>query len=177
MSGQLFIYYLEKPLVIISINSESWEGVMVIRLDIENWVIGKGALKGGWGTSMRAVGFCGPSVFVWISIVVEGGCVRDCRGLKCVQLVQWSVHSVGSHKHPWSKLVKKNGILLFSAQCGIKRFSTGEGSRMWQSLILVDELSSACWERKRGGAGDFFPGAGHIFLDVPCRIFPALTWN
>jgi hypothetical protein len=55
MPDLLFTYYIENSLVIISINSGSW-GVMVIRLDIEIWVIGKGGTKwgvgkgvGGWG--------------------------------------------------------------------------------------------------------------------------------
>jgi hypothetical protein len=48
MSEQLFMYYIENPLVIIYINSGSW-GVMVIRLDIETWVIGKDGTKRGLG--------------------------------------------------------------------------------------------------------------------------------
>jgi hypothetical protein len=38
---------------------------------------------------------------------------------------------------------------------------------MLQSLILIDALSSACWEKKkeRNGWGTFFPG-----LDTPCWL-------
>jgi hypothetical protein len=46
MPKQLFSYYIEIPLVNISINSQSC-GVMVIGLDIEFWEIGKGGTKGG----------------------------------------------------------------------------------------------------------------------------------
>jgi hypothetical protein len=46
MSDQLFIYYIENPLMIISVNSGSWGGVMVIRL---LGGIGKGGTKkDGW---------------------------------------------------------------------------------------------------------------------------------
>jgi hypothetical protein len=46
MPDQLFPYYLANPLVIISINSGHGVGVlMVIRLDIEIYVIDKGGTK------------------------------------------------------------------------------------------------------------------------------------
>jgi hypothetical protein len=45
MLDQLFTYYIENSLVIIFINSGSWGRVMVIRLDIEIWEIGKGGTK------------------------------------------------------------------------------------------------------------------------------------
>jgi hypothetical protein len=48
MLDEVFTYYVENPLVIISINNGSW-GVMVIRLDIETLVIGKGGIKKGRG--------------------------------------------------------------------------------------------------------------------------------
>jgi hypothetical protein len=48
MPDQLFTHYIENPLVIISINSGSL-GVMVIRLEMETWVIGKGSTKKGRG--------------------------------------------------------------------------------------------------------------------------------
>jgi hypothetical protein len=38
---------------------------------------------------------------------------------------------------------------FFSVWCGIGRLSMGQGSRMFQSLILMDALSSAYWENKR----------------------------
>jgi hypothetical protein len=55
--------------------------------------------------------------------------------------------------------------------CGIKRLSTGWGSRMSQSLILIGALSSACWEKKekkgeRNGQGAFFSGQ-----DTSCWLF------
>jgi hypothetical protein len=87
MSDQLFTYYIEIPLVVISINSGSW-GVMVIMLDIETWVIGEGGIKMGRCKRASESGnrcgvFC---VFLGgISVVlVEGAFVR---GLQCVQLV------------------------------------------------------------------------------------------
>jgi hypothetical protein len=49
MPDQLFTYYIENPLVMISINSRSWKGIMIIRLDIEIWEIGKDGIKGGAG--------------------------------------------------------------------------------------------------------------------------------
>jgi hypothetical protein len=47
MPDQLFTCYIENSFVIISINSGSWGGVMVIKLDIEIWVVGKGGIKKG----------------------------------------------------------------------------------------------------------------------------------
>jgi hypothetical protein len=81
----LFTYFIENPLVIISINSVlGW--VMVIRLDIEIWEIDKGGTKrggrkrGGWVGGGRDMGFV---ALVCVSVVVvEGACVRDCRGLR-----------------------------------------------------------------------------------------------
>jgi hypothetical protein len=43
----LFTYYIENPLVIISISSGSWREVMVIGLELETWV--KVVPKRGWG--------------------------------------------------------------------------------------------------------------------------------
>jgi hypothetical protein len=67
--------------------------VIVIRLQIEIWVIGKGGTKRS--SRKEAVGdegaavFCGPYVLGCISTVaVEGACVRDYRELGCVQLAQ-----------------------------------------------------------------------------------------
>jgi hypothetical protein len=60
---------------------------------------------------------------------------------------------------------------------------------MLQSLILIDSLSSASWEKKRKrkkkkkrerereremARGLFFPRAGHALLAVPHRIFMAV---
>jgi hypothetical protein len=45
MPYQFFTYYIENILVIISIKSGSWWRVMVIRLDVEIWVIGKGGTQ------------------------------------------------------------------------------------------------------------------------------------
>jgi di/tricarboxylate transporter len=77
--------------MIIAINSGKWGvQIMVVRLDIEIWEIGKGGTKRGvrkrgrwmgdelWGLlSFLAL------VHVWCisAVVVEGVCVRDCRGL------------------------------------------------------------------------------------------------
>jgi hypothetical protein len=49
----------------------------------------------GWvsvKSSVWAVGFCGPCVWVYSVVVVEGACVRDCRelGLCKVGIVGWS---------------------------------------------------------------------------------------
>jgi hypothetical protein len=68
MSGQLFTYYLESHLVIISINSGSWEGLIVVWKEIETWVISKSGAKRGigkedgmsWGRGVGAAGFWGP---------------------------------------------------------------------------------------------------------------------
>jgi hypothetical protein len=81
MPYQLFTYYIENPLVIISINIKRWGWVMVIRLQRETWVIGKGGAKRrGWGMGKR---YGGPYVCLgYIStVVVEGDCVRDYRRL------------------------------------------------------------------------------------------------
>jgi hypothetical protein len=39
MPDQLFTYYIENPLVIISIKCGNWGGVMVVWIEIETWVI------------------------------------------------------------------------------------------------------------------------------------------
>jgi hypothetical protein len=38
---------------------------------------------------------------------------------------------------------------LFSIQCSVGRLSKGYGSRILQSLILIDALPSACWEKEK----------------------------
>jgi hypothetical protein len=59
MPDQLFTYDIENALAIISINSGIWVFVMIIRLDIEIWVISKGCTKkvgnkgGGWEKRYR----------------------------------------------------------------------------------------------------------------------------
>jgi hypothetical protein len=36
-----------------------------------------------WERGMETTGFCGSRIHVWVySVVVEGACVRDCRGLQ-----------------------------------------------------------------------------------------------
>jgi hypothetical protein len=59
-------------------------GVVVIRLDIEIWVIGNGGTKkgvGGWENSYGGCWVLWPLCMFWrVSLVVEGSCVRDCRG-------------------------------------------------------------------------------------------------
>jgi hypothetical protein len=59
------MYYIEKLLVMICINNGS--GGMVIRLEIETWLIGKGGTKSGCkkervvgGRGIGAAGFCSP---------------------------------------------------------------------------------------------------------------------
>jgi hypothetical protein len=61
------------------------------------------------------------------------------------------VHSAGLHKQFWNRLAGRNGTSLFSVQCGIGRLSMRWGSRMIQSWILIDALSSAYWEKKNKG--------------------------
>jgi hypothetical protein len=53
-----------------------------------------------------------------------------------------------SLKQLWSLLAGRNGP-LFSVWHGLGKLSMGYGSRMLQSLILIDVLSSACWEKKK----------------------------
>jgi hypothetical protein len=71
--------------------------------------------------------------------------------------------------------------LLFSAQCGIRRLFMASHlvSKMSQSLILIDALTSACWERKkkREMVSSFFPRARHALLAVPHGIFVAVRCN
>jgi hypothetical protein len=42
---KLFTYYIENLFMIISINSGSWGEIMVIMLNTETWVIGKGGTE------------------------------------------------------------------------------------------------------------------------------------
>jgi hypothetical protein len=58
----------------------------------------------------------------------------------------------------------------------IGRLPLGKASRMLQSSILIDALSSACWEKKNKDkqTGGFFLRAGHTLLAVLCKIFMAV---
>jgi hypothetical protein len=53
MTDQLFTYYIENPLMIISITSGSWGGLMVIRIVIDFGELVKVELKGGKGWEGR----------------------------------------------------------------------------------------------------------------------------
>jgi hypothetical protein len=89
MPVQLFTYYIENPLMIISINSWNWGGVMVIGLVIDFGELVKVSQKRGGrkrGGLVKRYGGCWVlwplCVFGFISfVVVEGVCVRDCLGL------------------------------------------------------------------------------------------------
>jgi hypothetical protein len=86
MPDQLFTYYRENALVI-SINSGIWEFVMVIRLHIQIWVIGKGDTKkggnkGGWEKRYGVFWVLWPLYMLRCisTVMVEGACERYCRG-------------------------------------------------------------------------------------------------
>jgi hypothetical protein len=88
MPDQLFIYYIEIALMIISINSGSWGRVMVIRLVVNFGELVKVALKKGGKKGWMGKRYGGSwglwplFVFECISfVVVDGACVKDCRGL------------------------------------------------------------------------------------------------
>jgi hypothetical protein len=96
MPDQLLTYYIENPLIIISINTESWWRVIVIRLAIDLGELVKAVKKGngkrdGWvgkryGDSWILWTLC---LFGCISaVIVEDACVRIAWGWCCVQLVQ-----------------------------------------------------------------------------------------
>jgi hypothetical protein len=71
-------------------------GVTVVWIEIESWVISNGGTNGGTeredelGNMCGTTGFGGPLYVFGCSsaVVVEGSCVRDCKGLRYVQLVQ-----------------------------------------------------------------------------------------
>jgi hypothetical protein len=44
MPAQLFTYYIEDPLVVLSLNNGSW-GLMFVRLAIEIWGVHQGGTK------------------------------------------------------------------------------------------------------------------------------------
>jgi hypothetical protein len=77
MPNQLYPYYIENPLVSIYINGGSW-WVIVIGLDIEIWVIGKGHTKKrgrekGWmgvGRGLAAAGFCDPCACLYVFLLL-----------------------------------------------------------------------------------------------------------
>jgi hypothetical protein len=76
MPDQLFTYYIENPLLIISKNSWSC-GVMVSRILIIWGELVKVALKCGsrkvvlgWGKRYGAVGFCGPCVCLGVFLLL-----------------------------------------------------------------------------------------------------------
>jgi hypothetical protein len=52
----------------------------------------------------------------------------------------------------------------------VEKLSMGLGSKMSQSSILIDALSSACWEKKEKQPGAFFPRVGQASLAVPHRF-------
>jgi hypothetical protein len=58
--------------------------------------------------------------------------------------------------------------LLFSVLHSLRRHSMHQGSKISQSLILIDDLSSVCWEKEneRNSQGTFFPTNGHTLLAV-----------
>jgi hypothetical protein len=92
MPDQMFTYYIENPLMIVSVNSVIWLGeVMVNWLAIEIWEICKGGTKkrrAGKRVVVREEVWCcwvlwPLCLFGSISVaVVVGPCVRDCRGLR-----------------------------------------------------------------------------------------------
>jgi hypothetical protein len=47
-------------------------------------------------------------------------------------------------------------VPLFSVQRGIRRLSMGQGSKMFQSLMLIYALSSDCWKKNREMTGVHF---------------------
>jgi hypothetical protein len=61
------------------------------------------------------------------------------RGACCLH-----VHSTDSCKQLWSWPMGRNDVQLLSMWCGIGKTSTGWGSRILQTLILIDAVSSAC---------------------------------
>jgi hypothetical protein len=107
----------------------------------------------------------------WIMFMGLGR--RVMRGACCSP-----VHSADSYKQLWNCLMGRNGMPLFSAWHGVRRLYMGQGSRMLQSLILIDALFSACWEKKeRNSEGAFFPKAGHTLLAVPHGFLLAVRCN
>jgi hypothetical protein len=83
MPDLLFTYYIENPLVIMSINSQHWgEGVIVIKLDIEIWVIGKdGTKKEGAGKGLGGEEVRGLLGFVALVCVYMYLCCCSCECL------------------------------------------------------------------------------------------------
>jgi hypothetical protein len=80
--------------------------------------------------------------------------------------------------------VRRNGVAVFIATWHKEAFYE-LGSRMLQSLILTEALSSACWEKKekkkkrereRSCQGLFFPvsEARHALLAVQCGFLQVL---
>jgi hypothetical protein len=58
------------------------------------------------------------------------------------------IHSTDLHKQLWNQPVARNGMPLFSVQRDLVCLSKGQGSRMLESLIQIDALSSAYSEKK-----------------------------
>jgi hypothetical protein len=84
MPDQLFIYSLENPLMIISINSWSYGGYWLLALGElvkialkRDWEVGKGV---DWGKDMGVAGFCRPCVCFGVYFCCSGGCL--CQGLQ-----------------------------------------------------------------------------------------------
>jgi hypothetical protein len=90
MLDQLLTYYLENHLRIIPINSESWGGNGCLARDRNLGNVNRWSYKGGrkreWdeqGNSFEGYRVLGPLCVLGCSsaVVLEGACVRDCRGL------------------------------------------------------------------------------------------------
>jgi hypothetical protein len=96
MPGQLCTYYIENPLMVISINSGSWGGVMVIRVVIYFGELAKVKLKSGamgkgvdGGRDKGTAGVCGSHVCLSVFLLSWRVLVLVIAGSwGCTQLVQ-----------------------------------------------------------------------------------------
>jgi hypothetical protein len=91
--------------------------------------------------------------FVWLGgFSLHRGCTGLCSlGVgKGVEHGAWNppVHSAHSHKQLWNQMVERNGVAFLSVSQHKETFHV-LGSWMSQNSILIDALSSDCWERKK----------------------------
>jgi hypothetical protein len=88
-----------------------------------------------------------------------------------------NVHLFILYIHASSQPVGRNDATFLSVvQC--REAFHGLGGPGCCSLILIDALSSACWEEEKEKCpGGFFPRARHTLMIVQYRIFVAVRCN
>jgi hypothetical protein len=92
--------------------------------------------------------FAGGECSVCTGAVLEyfpGGWVRELHVVHNAHLFILQFHTSSFRTSWWGDMT----LLFFSEWCVVGKISMGYRSRMSQSFILIDALSSACWEKEK----------------------------